>query len=101
MACVYNKKDHELQVIHRQGDKVIRWCGNCGAIVGDGQEDSRVYPGYYFSMAFPTIALEHRDAKIFEVIFDNGTTQILFASSESDVREKYPNVVHVTEIVIT
>lgn len=65
MACVYDKKKHDLQPIHYHGHMVIKWCAKCGAIVGDAQEDGRVFPGSYFKMIFPKIALEHNNAETF------------------------------------
>jgi len=56
--------EHDLQVITRihpswdDSEKVVRWCAQCGAIVGDLEIDNRTRPGAWGKMRFPASALE-------------------------------------------
>ena len=38
------------------GDKVVRWCDQCGAIVIDEDCDTRTRPGAFMSMRLPASA---------------------------------------------
>jgi len=53
-----NSKNHDLIVIARfrqsyDEDYTVRWCKNCGCIVGDVDIDNRIYPGRWFKMITP------------------------------------------------
>lgn len=54
--------NHDLVVLIRTGDEmdetVIRWCAECGAVVGDIEFDSRLQPGSIFPMRFPRALVE-------------------------------------------
>jgi hypothetical protein len=64
MSCVYTGVEHALQVISRVtagfpgGDRVVRWCSDCGAIVRDMDIDGRTQPGAEMPMKFPRVALD-------------------------------------------
>ncbi len=53
---------HDLHVLLRTGDEmdetVIRWCAECGAVVGDVDSDYRTYAGHVFPMRFPRAVTE-------------------------------------------
>ena len=57
-----NKGDHDLVIITSLSvdpisDKVVRWCKQCGAIVGDIDCDNRtMQPGGWFKMSLPNNA---------------------------------------------
>jgi len=48
------KGDHDFRVINRRNydleEYVIRWCENCGCIVGDIEFDGRLKPGGLFKI---------------------------------------------------
>lgn len=53
-----NPKNHDLIVIARfhqsyDEDYIVRWCKNCGCVVGDVDIDNRTYPGRWFTMITP------------------------------------------------
>jgi len=53
-----NPKNHDLVIICRimenyEIERVVRWCKNCGCIVGDVDIDNRIYPGRWFTMITP------------------------------------------------
>jgi hypothetical protein len=53
--------DHKLIEIFRAEnpngiEHVVRWCGDCGAIVVDGEMDGRVKPGAAMRLRLPVIA---------------------------------------------
>lgn len=37
------------------GEKVVRWCPECGAIVVDADYDNRTNAGYYRELQYPNI----------------------------------------------
>ena len=51
--------NHNLEVIYSIdsgdmfGKTVVRWCGDCGAVVVDKEFDGRVSPGAVMMMKFP------------------------------------------------
>lgn len=57
---------HSLKSIARGGNEydgylIVKWCGECGAVVVDGEYDERVYPGKHMDMQFPKILTENLD----------------------------------------
>ncbi len=53
---------HDFHVLVRMGSEtdetVIRWCAECGAVVGDTDYDYRTKPGDYFPIRFPRCLVE-------------------------------------------
>lgn len=41
---------HQLEIIHRSGSAVVRWCRFCGAVVVDAEIDGHTQPGSIMPM---------------------------------------------------